>query len=183
MTITRLNNNSVTSVSALPNLASLPSGIDTGKVLQVVQGTKTNRFSFSASGWNLVSGLDVSITPSSTSSKILIRCNMGWGMNSGTTLMFRISRDTTDTIFIGDTDGNRERVTQRVSPSNQYWSYPVSLEYLDSPNSTSSINYRIYAKHNGGVIATLNGAYTDNNDTGNDNSRSASSITVTEIGT
>lgn len=175
MALIRLNNQSISSVTALP------SGIDTGKVLQTLQGTKTDRFSLSASGWNLVSGLDVSITPSSTSSKILVRANMGWGMNSGTTLMFRLARGTTDTIFIGDTDGNRERVTQRMSPSNQYWSQPVSLEYLDSPNTTSSINYRIYAKHNGSVIATLNGAYTDNNDTGNDNSRSASSITVMEI--
>lgn len=175
MALVRLNNQSISSVTALP------SGIPTGKVLQTVQGTKTNRFSFSASNWNLVSGLDVSITPSSTSSKILIRCNMTWGMNSGTTLNLRISRGTGDTIFIGDTDGNRERVTTRLSPSNTYWSFPVSLEYLDSPNTTSSINYRIYAKHNGAVIATLNGAYTDNNDTGNDNSRSASSITVMEI--
>ena len=175
--ITRLNNNSITSITALP------SGIDTGKVLQVVQGTKTDRFSLSASGWNQVTGLDVSITPSSTSSKILVRANMGWGMNSGTTLMFRISRDTTDTIFIGDNAGNRATATQRVSPSNTYWSFPVSLEYLDSPNSASSINYRIYAKHNGNVIATLNGGYTDNNDNSNDNSRLASSITVTEIGT
>ncbi len=176
MALIKLNNQSISAVSALP------SGITTGKVLQTVQGTKTDRFSLSASGWNQVTGLDVSITPSATSSKILISCNMGWGMNSGTTLMFRISRDTTDTIFIGDTAGNRERVTQRVSPSNNYWSFPVSLEYLDSPNTTSSINYRIYAKHNGNVIATLNGGYIDNNDNSNDNSRLASSITVMEVG-
>ena len=155
--------------------------ITAGKIGQVLQGTKTDRFSLSASGWNQVTGLDVSITPSSTSSKILVRANMGWGMNSGTTLMFRIARGTADTIFIGDTAGNRERVTQRVSPNSNFWSFPVSLEYLDSPNTTSSINYRIYAKHNGGVIATLNGGYTDNNDTSNDNSRSASSITVMEV--
>ena len=60
---------------------TLPSGVTLtnngtasgfGKIGQVLQGTKTDRFSLSASGWNQVTGLDVSITPSSTSSKVLV---------------------------------------------------------------------------------------------------------------
>jgi hypothetical protein len=55
-------------------ITALPSGIG-GKVLQVVQAVKTDTFTATSfSSWNFVdvTGLSVSITPSSASNKILI---------------------------------------------------------------------------------------------------------------
>ena len=64
MAITRLNNNSITSVTALP------SAIPTGKVLQVVQTIDKDQGSFTLATDTLSTWMTVNITPSSTSSKI-----------------------------------------------------------------------------------------------------------------
>ena len=64
MSITKLNNRSLTAVTALP------SGVG-GKVLQVVTGTYATSATTS-SGTFSSTGLSASITPSSVSSKILI---------------------------------------------------------------------------------------------------------------
>ena len=55
---------------------------DAGKVLQVVQATSNSETIPNAS-WTNITGASVSITPSSTSSKVLITFNTG-GMSNGT---------------------------------------------------------------------------------------------------
>ena len=55
---------------------------DAGKVLQVVQATSNSETIPNAS-WTNITGASVSITPSSTSSKVLITFNTG-GMSTGT---------------------------------------------------------------------------------------------------
>ena len=67
MALIKLNNQSISSVTALP------AGVG-GKVLQVVTATiQTQQESTSASFVD-ITGLSVSITPSSTSSKIFVMC-------------------------------------------------------------------------------------------------------------
>ena len=73
MALTRLSNQSLTSIS------SLPAAISTGKVLQVLSTTKTDSFASSSISANTgvdITGLSVDITPSATSSKILIIFNV-----------------------------------------------------------------------------------------------------------
>jgi hypothetical protein len=70
MAITRLNNNSITSVTALP------SGIDVGKVGQITQGTLGSRVTSTSTSAS-ATGLITSITPSSTNSKIYLMVNLG----------------------------------------------------------------------------------------------------------
>jgi hypothetical protein len=70
MALIRLNNQSISSVTALPNLASLPSGIDTGKIGQVLQGVANTQLITSSSSFTNI-GFDLNITPTSSSSKIL----------------------------------------------------------------------------------------------------------------
>jgi len=65
MAIIKLNNQSMSAVSALP------AGITTGKVLQVVENTTTTGVSASVDAYS-DTGLSASITPSSTSNKILV---------------------------------------------------------------------------------------------------------------
>jgi len=48
------------------------SGMPTGSVIQVQSTTKTNTFSTTSTSFTDVTGLSVSITPISTSSKILV---------------------------------------------------------------------------------------------------------------
>ena len=67
MAIIRANNNTLSSVTALPT------AISTGKVLQVVSATKDDvQSTTDAETFNDVSGMSVNITPSSTSNKIFI---------------------------------------------------------------------------------------------------------------
>ena len=55
-------------------------GIDTGKILQVKQTVKTSLFSSSTNNSQVdVTGVNVSITPSSASNKILVICSGDYG--------------------------------------------------------------------------------------------------------
>ena len=146
MAITRLNNNSASSITTLsgvtsiPNLASLPSGLG-GKVLQVVQGntsTQVNNTSASYAGI----GLSASITPSSTSSKILVNASVSHvGLTGGdiyVVCFLGIFRDSTNIQ-----EWNANRVRSGAGGSNHESGASCSLSYLDSPSSTSSITYSI----------------------------------------
>tara|TARA_R100000234_G_C4933270_1_gene149472 strand:- start:11 stop:268 length:258 start_codon:yes stop_codon:yes gene_type:complete len=65
MAITRLNNNSLTSITALP------SAVAVGKILQVVSNTVTTNNTTSGTSYT-DTGLSATITPTSSSSKILV---------------------------------------------------------------------------------------------------------------
>ena len=71
MAITRLNNNSVVSVSSLPNLASLPSGIDTGKIVKHSRLKHTTTISTTVGGSWVDSGIDHNYTALSSSNNLL----------------------------------------------------------------------------------------------------------------
>ena len=75
-------------------------GITTGKILQVVQAVKTDISSTTSSSFGALSGLSVNITPSATSSKILVTvdCKIG---NGGAGAYIKLVRNSTD-IYKGD---------------------------------------------------------------------------------
>ena len=87
---------------------NLPAGVLTsgfGKIAQVLQTTKTDTASISSSTFAQISGFSVSITPSATTSKILIMSQLNLGNNS-TNLYVRLMRDTTS-IFQSDAASSR----------------------------------------------------------------------------
>lgn len=158
---------------------ALASGIG-GKVGQTISVVKSNTFSFNSTSDTTIGGYSVSITPSSTSSKILVLCNMSWGQSSSTTILLALYRGST-AIAQGDADGVRLRYTSRVSPNNQHWCYPVYFNYLDSPSTTSSTTYTVKCRNNGGTNGFLNRTSSNGNDTSNDQGRPISTITAMEI--
>jgi hypothetical protein len=85
-----------------------------GKILQVVTAQKTDTFSTNSTSFVDVTGLSVSITPSSASSKILILASLSLG-NDGTHCSARIYRDAVS-IAKGDSAGSRIRATWHASP-------------------------------------------------------------------
>jgi len=136
MSITRLNNNSITSVTALP------SGIDTGKVLQVVSNTKTSVFSTNAN--TLVdTGFDIVITPSSTSSKVWVQYTVPVYQASAN-LDFRLAIYRNDTANLHDSSLNH---FIRGNVSDTY--YATTLSAYDSPSSTSAVTYTLYGRSQG----------------------------------
>ena len=159
---------------------TLPSGVG-GKVLQVKSTNKTNTFVSSGStGAYDITGLSVDITPSSTSSKILVLAMVHASTNVNSRGALLLVRDTTD-LMVGDAAGDRTRATAFFSgsgSSNNIFA-PCVINYLDSPNKTTSTTYKIKAIVCDGQAIVVNRSW------GNANSSSvpigSSSITVMEI--
>jgi hypothetical protein len=106
-----------------------------GKILQVVQGTTTNAGSVTSSTFTST-GISVSITPSSTSSRVLIIGSVAWAQNgSGGLAMFTFLRAGTN---LGGSDG--------FWYNNAGTRENVCFSYLDSPSTTSSTTYEIAAR-------------------------------------
>ena len=121
---------------------TLPSGTG-GKVLQVITATdSTERSTTSTSYVTGSNTLSVSITPSSTSNKILILTSfLGFqGTGRGTWSLYRGSTNlTTNGIMYNDWNSNAVNVY-------------IGYSYLDSPSSTSSLTYQPYMKISTGTV-------------------------------
>ena len=147
--------------------------LQSGSALQVVQGTHTDdTLSITANSFT-ATGLSASITPSSTSNKILIvvvhhPLTYAPGDIPGAT--YELLRDTTQI----NTDTVIHKGDAHESDNNSYMSQKVVFNYLDSPSSTSSITYSTKAKYIGTGIGS--GGYTKPSYYGN------STITLMEIG-
>ena len=145
-----------------------------GKVLQVVSTAKTDSFSAASTSYTDITGLSATITPSSSSSKILISANT----NGSIVAYIQLLRDST-AIFIGDTAGSRVRATQAIYATAQNIPTASSFVYLDSPNTTSAVTYKLQGRAESGTFY-INRGSTDT-DAGTSYPRTASSITVMEI--
>jgi hypothetical protein len=178
MPLIRLNNQSISSVTALPG------GIDTGKVLQVQQTTKQNAVSYATASYAGI-GLDVSITPTSASSDILILVTAQYGGNQDSYAHGRLYRDSSP-LFIG-TSASGNQVDGTVSfgfindQTVQYILQTSSVCYKDTADNTNSRTYSLKAYARGGSAFKLNMPYTTDN--GNYIISGASSITAIEIAT
>jgi hypothetical protein len=166
----------VTSASSL-TASQMPAG----SVLQVVSATKTDTASTGSSTFADITGLSVSITPSSASNKILIiaSINLGWD-NTIAKVGSRLMRDST-AIAVGDTAGSRIRLTGYLYVGVTCETpFVVSANHLDSPSSTSALTYKwqFSALDNAGTVYVNRGT-TDANST--NVGRPVSSITVMEI--
>ena len=174
MAIITLNNNSLSSVT------SLPAAIPTGKVLQVVQTVKTDMYLNTTASLADVTGFSVSITPSSTSSKILVMAQYTMGVTNGYKLYSMLLRGSTE-IYKGDFADNRIRRTSGGKANAGDDARNFTNIFLDSPNTTSATTYKIQANaESGGILyfnSSRNGAETN---TAVD-MRTASSITAYEI--
>jgi hypothetical protein len=136
----------IASVDATTAAAIGAAGVG-GKVLQVVQSSSNTYYAFSSStDWVRATNHNVSITPSSTSSKILITV-MGGDISAeyGGAPQAAIHRNTTkiqgSSADFGGLGVSSAYVYQTAKP--------ISLCVLDSPSSTSSINYRFYVRTSG----------------------------------
>lgn len=138
---------------------------DTGKILQVKQATQTGRVSAAVTStvFEDISGLSVSITPTATSSKILVSFHLHVATTVGNYLvMSRIMRDST-AIGIGDQVGsNRPRAANITWSNNEsYQTTTMDNAILDSPNTTSATTYKIQWTDSYGQTLYLNRGITD----------------------
>jgi len=173
--------------SSVQNTSALVGGyvpyanLPAGSVLQVVSATKTDVASFTSSTFTDVTGLSVSITPKSSTSKILVIVSVycAWA-NAVAKIGGRIVRNST-AICLGDAAGSRTPVS-----GSAYWAVNadspacVGVNFLDSPATTSATTYKWQA-NNMDASGTV---YINRGSTDSDTSttpRLASTITVMEI--
>jgi len=171
-------NASVASVGTLPT-ARLPAGT----VLQVVSAIKTDVSTTTSTSWADVSGLSVSITPTSATSKILVLLNVTGG-NSGGGGAVKLVRNSTDIAISTAATGNRLNTTF----ANYYDNTDANsmrghgITFLDSPSSTSATTYKAQFRigiTGGGYLFNVNAP--NGNDDAAYNMRTVSTITVMEI--
>jgi len=121
-----------------------------GTVLQVVEGTGgAGELSVTSTSY-VGTNCKLSITPSSTSSKVLVFGSSG----------FNLANATDTTLFIAlykDSSALKEDITRiRNDSSGTNVAAPLSFQFLDSPNTTSSVEYEIYVKINSGGSGQFN---------------------------
>ena len=147
------------------------------RVLQVVSATKTDTFTQSTNTFTDITDLSVSITPSSTSSKVLILFTVQASTSGSTSGALRLMRDST-AIFVGATAGSRTPASTLIGSSSLG---PTSAGiHLDSPATTSAITYKVQARANDNAASVFINRGNTDSDTATF-TRQASSITVMEI--
>jgi len=141
-----------TGVSVTGDLSVSGSISGAGKVLQVVQKTKTNASTHNGSANTFAeydSNFRLSITPTSASSKLLLTFSLSAAQNTGT-IRFKIQRSTnggstwTDADVLGDANASHGRghfAFLLHSDTNQLTTTAFTL--LDNPATTSTIIYRV----------------------------------------
>ena len=152
-------------------------------ILQVKQTYKTDVFSTSSTGTTDITGLSVSITPSSSSNKILVMAFVGGFSHNGSGAAPVIIRGSTS---IGQATGASNRMASSFSGdlytgdgsgTGQMQFNSVAC-YLDSPSTTSATTYKIAVQNSGNQIYINRGEADGDN---NDENRGVSHITVMEV--
>lgn len=163
-----------------PNLGSRV--MAAGHVVQVVTADLTSAGAVSGNAWQSI--LSANITPTSTTSKIVVTCSGSFGHNGGAGWLeggARTLSSETGAITIGDADGNRIRCNQPFTfdKSHAWNSSPLSWTVTDSPSTTSSVTYTMQVYGSEGDTVYYN--RTQNNDNNAYVFRGACTITLMEI--
>lgn len=159
---------------------SIPkAALPTGSVLQVVSTTKTDTFtSTTANAFTDITGMSASITPTSSTSKVLVTvtgtCSGQAGVSGS---ILRLVRGST-AICVGDASGSRSPASTNAYQADASQSVPFSISFLDSPATTSSTTYKIQFYISSG---TFYFNITQNDQNAGYTGRFASTITVMEI--
>ena len=128
----------------------LPSGAS-GGIIQVVSATKTDAalvedIAAGSIGSSNVSGLDLTITPTSSDSKILLMVSIYVGHEGNVPRFGFVIYKGGSALSgaIGDTAGDRARVTGiNFQSGGLGYISPLTANHLDSPSTTSAITYGI----------------------------------------
>ena len=157
-----------------------------GHILQTVSTTKTDTWTYSASsaGFTDVTGLAATITPTSSSSKILVQVNINFSNNNRYSAAILLRGSTQ--IGGGTASGNRPSVSvcseaNQDETHNQYVMRNSSFSFLDSPSTTSATTYKIQVgnTHEATSITYVNRPASDDNAAYIH--RGISTITLTEV--
>ena len=117
-----------------------------GGIVQVQMGV-TNSQATTTSGTFEATHLSASITPKFSTSKILIMCSGGMNGTAGggdyEVIGYKIYRSVGGASF-AEVESTNDGQAEFYGRSNTY--VPLSINFLDSPSTTSAITYKLYQK-------------------------------------
>ena len=143
-----------------------------GGVVQTKSTHKADTFTTTSTTYTDVTGLNVDITPTSSSNKILVLANISFGGNTNLygfgRLVRTISGGSATAIGSGNASSNRTQAgfpIQNIDLGNAvYHVKESSFMFLDSPNTTTSTNYKIQCfTHSSGSSLFINRPQNDDN--------------------
>lgn len=124
-----------------------------GHIVQVVSTTKNDMFTTTSTSLTDVTGLSVSITPKSSNSKIFVTVDTGISSTGISTEVYQIVRNG---VNIGQGSGGSENwtyVTNYSAIGTQNAIMPLSMSFMDSPATTSTLTYKLQVRLNTGTLA------------------------------
>lgn len=158
-----------------------------GKIGQVIQTHKADGFSTTSgilgSGFADVTGLSATITPSATSSKILIMGSVDVSESSSNRIFLRVKRGSTIIGNASDSGMSSQEVHKHVfNTGTSSGQNNMSINFLDTPNTTSATTYQFavtnnQSDNNSTVYVNRNA----NSASGNQDAHSTSQITLMEV--
>jgi hypothetical protein len=148
-------------------------------VVQVKSAFKSDTFTMSSATFADVTGLTISITPTSASNKIYIVASVSGSQLVGTNNGFlRLARSGTG-IALGDAAGTRKQSTTTLDSSNVEFGVFSTLSFLDSPATTSATTYSVQISSNGASAVYINRSSSFTNSSSY--ATTSSTITVFEV--
>ena len=165
-TFPALNGSNLTNLDASDLTGTLPAisganltGVSAGKVLQVTYNRQNTQFNTTNGSYTDTGIVSTALTPASTSNKVLIHFTGHFNMRDQSGNFFA-------TLYrsIGGSDtqlvGGRGLISSDGQASQSHVR-PHSCVYLDSPNTTSAVTYKLYAQVE--VNGTIHIAYDSGN--------------------
>lgn len=182
--MSQLKVNSIIPVSGVPTGGG-------GGIIQTVQTQTNTHSSIAANGSGTsqttpteLSAPQATITPTSTSSKVMVRANLMFGLSKANYLFFYLFRNDSEVTAAHGTSGTtsafnmwgHHSILHASSSTGASELYSINLEYLDSPSSTSALTYDIR------VINFDAAFYLNRNNDSNGTARCATSyLTLQEV--
>jgi len=162
--------------------AGLDNAGNAGIGSNVVQTVKTDTFTTTTSGWQTITDLEVTITPTTATSKILIVADVTGGTNNagGSTFLLRFAGGNSS-AYVGDAASNRTRAATGFRQGNTAsggYTANYSMFYVDAPATTSPVTYSVEVFRDAGTVQVNR---SDNDSDSDDFGRFASSITAIEV--
>lgn len=149
----------------------------------IVQAVKSDRQSETSNNtWIDVADLEVSITPRFANSKILVEAMVSSSTNnSNYGVSFKLVRDDTTDITLGDAQGSRTRASFTGGYSGKYATPNNGMKFLDDPTLEvgTAVTYKVQLYLQGANVAYINRPFT--NDDASYVSLTTSTLTVTEV--
>lgn len=153
----------ITGATGVPSIASrfVVSNFPAGAMFNFQQGQLTTVFTTTSLVFANITGLDVVITPSSTSNKVLVRAVVQYCSVSQITY-FQLSRNGTP-IGIGTTVGSRTACGASGVSTAADAMETIVLEWEDSPASISALTYTVQVAAQNSLTISVNATITDTN--------------------